>query len=350
MQNADSAAQAVVLLEERGLTAIRLQSHILTASQPLDTHGLNERDYARHYHFFQQNQGWKAFFTAFTRQNWWLVLLALVMATWCLMRGDWLWAALVLVLLLVPLAWGAWKYRDALLFNQLLEAIAHGQWQRGLECINTLRRRMGDASALMELAVHEACIQARLGRPDDAQVILAEWKPLMDSFMPGMYSAHQARVALAQQRYDRVRDLHRQAMDASGGDAAMTLDYALMEARYGSAARAHCLLLEVATVELPEYGYAFVPWVEGIIALRQQRTVDAREKLQQAMSGMSGLAGNPALWMTLAMVSSDLGKALLGMGGEEQARGMVSAAWPVLSVHGDPDDLALFRDRFSLPA
>ena len=350
VQEAATAAEAVAQLESQGLTDVRLQSHVLAASQPLQTHGLSDSDYARNYRYFQTNQGWTAFLKAFLRQNWWLWPLALAMAVWCVTTGDLFWAALALALPIVLLGWGAWKYRDAQLFNQVLAACARGQWQAGKDAIEVLRRRVKDPAVQMELAVHEACILARENQQEAAQAVLDEWKPLMDNLMPGMYVAHQARLALARRDFAAVCELHRQAMEATGGDAAMTLDYALMEARYGASARAHCVLLEVSAATLPEYGYAFLPWVEGVVALRQQRTDEALEKLQQAMSGLQVFADNPAIWPTLAMMSSDLGLALLAKGQPEAANGVVAAAWPVLSVHGDPDDLALFRDRFSLPA
>ncbi len=129
-------------------------------------------------------------------------------------------------------------------------------------------------------------------------------------------------------------------MAASDQDPSQTLDYALMEARYGSAARAHCLLLEVDPTLLPEYGDGFVPWVAGIVALRQGRNEAAAASLRLALDKLQPLAGNPAIWPVLAMVGGDAAHALLRLEQSHEAAAIATAVWPVLAVHGDQDQLA----------
>ena len=341
---ANSAAAAVAQLASRGLTDIRLQTHVINASMPLDTHGLSEDEYARQYLQFQSQVGWPVFVRMFLRNNWSLWLIAIGVSAWLYWGGHLPWAASVLLLPVLLMAWGAWKYRDALLFNRILEHLAFGRWAQAMTAVETLANRCKDDSVQLEMAVHEACILARQGDEEGANAVMAIWRPVMELAMPGMFHTLDARVSLAKRDYTAVRDSHRQAAEISGGDAALTLDYALMEARYGSAARADCLMLDLDTASLPEHGQGFVPWVRGIIALRQGRTEAAVADLSQALTGIQTMADNPAVWPTLAMISGDLGMALLQLQDRARAAQAVVPVWPVLSAHGDPEQLATLRE------
>lgn len=343
IEEADTAAQAVAQLDARELTDIRLQTHVINASQPLHTHGLGEAEYARQYLIFQHQSGWPVFVRMFLRNNWSLWLIALGSAAMLFWQGNALWAGLVLLVPVLLMAWGAWKYRDALLFNRILGHLAFGRWREALTAVETLGARCKDDNVQLELAVHEACILARQGDAEGADAIMAIWKPIMDQVMPGMSHTLDARVALAGRDYQAVRESHRRAMEAGDGDAALTLDYALMEARYGSAARADCLLLDLDVASLPEHGYAYLPWVQGIIALRQGHNDDAVHSLSAALQGLQAMAENPAVWPTLAMVSGDLGVALLRRQDPARAAQAVVPVWPVLSTHGEPDQLATLQ-------
>ena len=343
IQDAGSAAEAIALLEARGLAGIHLQNHLLNAVMPLDTQGLSDTQYACTYQYFQQHFGWRAFFAMFFRRTWGLWLGCLGLGAWMAMNGDWLWMALVLAAPLGMLALGAWKFRDAQAFNALLADIARGEWLQAQARIHRLRRKIHDESVAMELDVQQACLLARQGDMAQARAVLDVWQPVMDLLMPGMFAAHLGRVFLAARDQQQVLTYYRQSMEQADGDAAMVLDCALMEARYGSPARAHCLLLDLDDATLPEQGYAFVPWVTGIIALRQGRNADAVDNLQQAVTGLQPLADNPAVWPSLAMMAGDLACSLLALERIEQADQAARPVWPVLSVHGDPDQLAALR-------
>ena len=344
IEEADSAAQAVSQLQARSFTDIHLQNHVMHAAQPLDTHGLSEAEYARQYILFQSQVGWTVFLRMFLRNNWGLWLIAIGSAAWLFWGGNGLWASLVLLVPVLLMAWGAWKYRDALLFNRILEHLAFGRWPEAMTAVETLANRCKDDGVQLEMAVHEACILARQGDEEGAGAIMAIWKPVMELAMPGMFHTLDARVSLAKRDFTAVRESHRQAMEASGGDAALTLDYALMEARYGSAARADCLVMELDATSLPEYGLSFLPWVRGIIALRQGKIDAAVMELSEALAGLQPMADNPAIWPTLAMVSGDLGVALLKRQDQNRAAKAILPVWPVLSVHGDPQQLATLRE------
>lgn len=345
IEEADSAAEAVAQLESRGFTDVRLQNHVISASMPLDTHGLSDDEYARQYLQFESQVGWPVFVRIFLRNNWSLWLISLAIFAWLYWAGHLVWGALVLLVPILLMAWGAWKYRDALLFNRILEHLAFGRWAQAMTAVETLAKRCKDDSVQLEMAVHEACILARQGDDEGANAIMAIWRPVMELAMPGMFHTLDARVSLAKRDYQAVRDSHRQAAEASGGDAALTLDYALMEARYGSAARSDCLMMDLDIDSLPEHGHAFVPWVRGIIALRQGRSDDAVADLSQALTGIQTMAENPAVWPTLAMISGDLGVALLQLQDQARAVQAVVPVWPVLSAHGDPDQLATLREE-----
>lgn len=340
IQDADSAAEAVALLKEQGLQAVRLQSDAMSAAMPLDTGGLADRDYAELRHYFQARHGLRPFLLMLFRQTWLFWLLAVSGAAWLWSAGHPLWGALLLLLPLALTLVALWKYRDARDFDALLSAIAMGHWKQAASLGERLSRRIRDESVAMELTVQRACLQAKIGDTDEALATLAPWQPVMDMLMPGMYAAQQARVYLAAREHEAQLCCHREAVAASQQDPSQTLDYALMEARYGSAARAHCLLLEVDRALLPEYGDAFVPWVEGIVALRQGRNEAAALCLQQALDQLQPLAGNPAVWCSLAMMGGDYAWALLRNGHKPQAAAIVAAVWPVLAVHGDRDQLA----------
>jgi len=340
IQDAHSAAEAQTLLKEQGLQSVRLQNDAMSAAMPLDTRGLADRDYAELRHYFQARHGLRAFLLMLFKQTWWLWLLAIPGAVLLWLADYRLWAGLLLLLPLTVAAIALWKYRDARDFDAMLSAIALGHWQKAASLGDRLGRRIRDESVAMELTVQRACLQARVGDTDEALATLAQWEPVMDMLMPGMYAAQQARVFLAAREHEAQLCCHREAVAASQQDPGQTLDYALMEARYGSAARAHCLLLEVDPALLPEYGDAFVPWVEGVVALRQGRNEAAASSLRQALDHLQLLAGNPAVWPTLAMVGGDAARVLLRLGQADEAAAMVDAVWPVLAVHGDPDQLA----------
>ncbi|MBL4570398.1 MAG: hypothetical protein JKY21_04485, partial [Alcanivorax sp.] len=291
-------------------------------------------------HYFQARHGLRPFLLMLFKQTWWLWLLAIPGAVLLWLADYRLWAGLLLLLPLTVAAIALWKYRDARDFDAMLSAIALGHWQKAASLGDRLGRRIRDESVAMELTVQRACLQARVGDTDEALATLAQWEPVMDMLMPGMYAAQQARVYLAAREHEAQLCCHREAVAASQQDSSQTLDYALMEARYGSAARAHCLLLEVDPALLPEYGDAFVPWVEGVVALRQGRNEAAASSLRQALDCLQLLAGNPAVWPTLAMVGGDAARVLLRLGQADEAAAMVDAVWPVLAVHGDPDQLA----------
>jgi tetratricopeptide (TPR) repeat protein len=340
IQDADSAAEAVALLKEQGLQAVRLQSDAMSAAMPLDTNGLADQDYAELRHYFQARHGLRPFLLMLLKQTWLLWLLTIPGAVLLWLADYRLWAGLLLLVPLTMAAIALWKYRDARDFDAMLSAIALGYWQKAASLGDRLGRRIRDESVAMELTVQRACLQARTGETDEALATLAPWQPVMDMLMPGMYAAQQARVYLAAGEHEAQLCCHREAVAASQQDPSQTLDYALMEARYGSAARAHCLLLEVDPALLPEYGDAFVPWVEGIVALRQGRDQAAATSLSLALDRLQLLAGNPAVWPTLAMVGGDAARVLLRLGQSDEAAAMVDAVWPVLAVHGEPDQLA----------
>jgi len=340
IQDAASAAEALTLLKEQGLQSVRLQNDAMTAAMPLDTGGLADRDYAELRHYFQARHGLRPFLLMLLKQTWLLWLLAVPGAVFLWLADYRLWAGLLLLLPLTAAAIGLWKYRDARDFDAMLSAIALGHWQKASSLADRLSRRIRDESVAMELSVQRACLQARSGDLDRALAELTQWQPVMDMLMPGMFSAQQARVYLAARDHDRLLRCHRDAVAASDQDPSQTLDYALMEARYGSAARAHCLLLEVDPTLLPEYGDGFVPWVEGVVALRQGRNEAAIVCLRDALDRLQSLASNPAVWCTLAMVGGDAACALLRLRHTDEATAMVDAVWPVLSVHGDKEQLA----------
>ncbi|MED5388716.1 MAG: hypothetical protein VX793_07670 [Pseudomonadota bacterium] len=340
IQEAATAAEAVASLQAQGLQSVRLQNDAMSAAMPQDTRGLSDREYAKLRHTFQARHGLKPFLLSVIRQTGWLWLLAIPGAMLLWWWGYRIGAG---VLLLVPLTLAAlalWKYRDARDFDALLAAIALGRWKKAQTLADSLSGRIRDESVAMELTVHRACLQARSGDIDEALATLAPWQPVMDMLMPGMYAAQQARLYLAAGEHEAQLCCHREAMAASGQDPAQTLDYALMEARYGSAARAHCLLLDVDPALLPEYGDAFVPWVEGIVALRQGRPADACQALLQALDRLQPMASNPAVWCTLAMVGGDAAMAWMQQGDRRQASELLDAVWPVLAVHGDREQLA----------
>jgi len=340
IQDAASAAEALTLLKEQGLQSVRLQNDAMSAAMPLDTRGLGDRNYAELRHYFQARHGLLPFLLMLLKQTWLLWLLAVPGAVLLWLADYRFWAGLLLLLPLTAAAISLWKYRDARDFDAMLSAIALGHWQKATSLGDRLSRRIRDESVAMELTVQRACVQARVGDIDEALGTLAPWQPVMDMLMPGMYAAQQARVYLAAGEHEAQLCCHREAVAASQQDPSQTLDYALMEARYGSAARAHCLLLEVDPALLPEYGDAFVPWVEGIVALRQGRYEPAASHLREALDRLEALAGNPAVWCTLAMVAGDAARVLLRLRQTDEATAMVEAIWPVLAVHGDRDQLA----------
>lgn len=340
IQDANSAAEAMALLKAQGLQSVRLQNDAMSAAMPLDTRGLADRDYAELRHSFQARHGLRPFLLMLFRQTGLLWLLAVPGAVLLWLVDYRLWAGLLLLVPLTVAAIALWKYRDARDFDAMLSAIALGHWQKATSLGDRLSRRIRDESVAMELTVQRACVQARVGDTDEALATLAPWQPVMDMLMPGMYAAQQARVYLAAREHDAQLCCHREAVAASQQDPGQTLDYALMEARYGSAARAHCLLLEVDPALLPEYGDAFVPWVAGIVALRQGRNEAAAASLRLALDKLQPLAGNPAIWPVLAMVGGDAAHALLRLEQSHEAAAIATAVWPVLAVHGDQDQLA----------
>ncbi len=207
---------------------------------------------------------------------------------------------------------------------------------------------LGKTSTLQDLAVRDARILFREGRPADALAGLAPWRRVTSpekvaARLPGLY--------MAAGDLDTTRRLYDEAIASAQDKLGPRIDRALLEARLGPVARARSLIDEVGDTANTDAQRSFVALVRGIVAHREG-SADAIAYLLPVLQEYVGksMTGAAAGWPVLAYCAGWSALALERTGRGKEARALAAVAEPLLVTPGNRELVAdLVRARL-LPA
>jgi hypothetical protein len=343
--DAISAQDAVLRLQQRGLTDIRILSTDMSAVLRNDLKSLPDEVRQQHARmeiaYTRTRSGRESFWLGVlnvTRGN---ALMLLALAAWAgfgLGHGRMIQAATALLLMLLPYALYVWNLRHLNHYQELQRAMVFGEWARAQEMIKRLRQRSDNNDQLtMDLDVRQAQIDARQGQPlANVLAQLERWRQAMaDS--PGAFDSRIASVYLAAGDSGGYLDAARRGYRGTPGEPTRQVDYALAEARYGSATTAGELLDSVDLAALIPAGHKFMEWVRGVVALRQEHNDLALQHLAQAVLAFEEMARKtPTSLSSHALATAAYCVALARNGQKAEARRLLVPVQPVLRILVDP--------------
>lgn len=279
--------------------------------------------------------------------RWWLLADA-ALVVFGLVRGSWVWVAAGLFAALVPLAGALLAARPLARHHRLQRLYAQGDWMG----VRGLAAELAGARSLpvgleFDAALRMAGAIAREQSIEEALAHVEPWRA-RTATQPGVFDARTAALHLvAGDTAGHVAALAR-AQAAAPGDARLTLDLALAQARFGDAAQARQLLATVTVAQVPEVSRATWLWATGLVQMRRADPA-AEATLAQAVDAWLERIDEPDSWVALALCATDHAVALHQAGRDDQARQRVAQVWPVLEAHATVPLLRMLEADSLLP-
>ena len=241
------------------------------------------------------------------------------------------------------------SYKPAYLYDQILRAYSHGDWQRAESLIERLAKSSSLPALQFDLAVRRACISARHGKLDEALALIEPWRSKMCE-PAGMFCGRLASIYFAAGDTAGFLAQMRESYEQAPQDQARAIDMALALSMFGDPDEALATIGKVDASNLPTQHSAFIHWVTGLALLRKGDTENALQKLAQATQIFTEFAANPAMWSSLALCTASLSLALARTGDRPKAAAFLRPLYPIFKAHGDKAFVALVEGEVGVPA
>jgi hypothetical protein len=333
----DGMEEALRKLSETGLTDIVFHQDSSASDDAVAMQRLSQAELdalARFKQRLLQQPSLQTVYTHMLRTWWWLGLLALGAMFAAMWMAQPVLLAAVLVALVAPFAWVAWRHRYARYYEAFLWAYSVGQIGKAQQMADKLRAVSPQTEGMdFDLDMRLAYWMARNGKLPQALDFVQPWRERMADSLPLLECRMASLYAAAGDREGFVAAMGR-AYALSDNDPCRAVDWALAMARFGDAEHAQRVLDTVDVALLPALSMGFVTWTRGLCQLRQGHA-DALTTLGQAVKEMLALAHQPAVWTALAFCTCDLALALAKQGEAQRAKHLLGRVWPIVKVHAD---------------
>ncbi|MFG0283891.1 MAG: tetratricopeptide repeat protein [Phycisphaerales bacterium JB039] len=245
------------------------------------------------------------------------------------------------LMMLAPVIIVCMPARGPATYDRVLRSAVAADWQTVEQLLPALRKAMqpmGEEAAVMETELWRAKVLAATGRRAEAMEV-AEGIRKLPSVSAALADRRIAEVYAAAQDYRGARDLFERSAASAPEDAAAWLALAeVLAVRLEEPQRAREALDRASSIPLAEITEKMVLYIEGAIALCEDRWDDARDCLQLVLADLRRIA-NP-----LARAIEYQGLAMLAiaeahLGEHDSARVHFRRAEPFLRRHGDQDML-----------
>lgn len=278
-----------------------------------------------------------------------LLLSAGVMG-WGLWSGA-LWASLIGALLLAtPFALHFFLRRYEHWYRQGLHAAAHGHQAQLAMLEQRLTRAAqrpwaprGLAQAAWDLALRQAWFSARTeGLRGVMDTLRAHPCAPQDE---GEIALRTYYLHFAKGDHDYALMTLQALLSQTPEHPALLMDSALAHALKGQASQARALLARISPQTLPPFASLYFDWVQGLIALTEQKPALAVGFLTRAsQQALRRLPAQAPLWAPLAACTTDLALALHLNGQQSEAQKTLADIWPLARHNVSPARLRMIRN------
>jgi len=344
-----SNKEALAQLKESGLEQINLLSDAALGFERDDLNGIGEDELAHIARFETKLQKGIGFFSYFaeTMRN---SSIPMVIGGAIVFYGDFagsaLWMAFGVIVALALPFFSFWNYGVMQGYNRLLKNLAFGEWEDVKKSSEDLKKQSKNPDVIVEADMRLASYYAHKGDMDKAITIISASKEYLDAKSAGAYENKLGELYWYAGMYEKSIYEMKRAYEISKENIFL-VDWALAEARFGDNEIAKECIDRVDTETLPIFGLPFIAFIKGLVSYREDRLVEAKEMLIQAVEGFSNFDKNPVVWIPLSIVSSYLALVLSKLGDQERAKSLLSdGVVAILKEHAESSLLEQLRDEF----
>ncbi|MDO6459303.1 hypothetical protein Q4485_01185 [Granulosicoccaceae sp. 1_MG-2023] len=349
---ADSNQKALKALQERGITDVRLYGDSSCGAMRPELEKLSTQELAQLAEFEMQSmkEPSRRVYLRQTLQTYRAPLIAgtLVFSAAAVAGSATGMLSGAVIGLSMPL-FSLYAYRASARYDKGVKAWNTGDWEQALVHFNWLLARYDERKMpemVLDLTSRMAQIPTLFSEPEDALTLIEARRDLYKKHLPAGYYQARASVLLAAGDSGAfLRELKQ--LESLNDDSPVTrLDIALAEARFGTPAAAQERLRDIDPALLPDPCRPGYHWLEGEIALNNNRFGDAAHYLSEAVNGFLDYRNNPVMWPVLASCTGALALALAHTNEHEKAETLLSQVQHVLRIHGDPVLQAKLKLKF----
>lgn len=273
---------------------------------------------------------------------------SLLVAAWLWYSGSPWWAAAMVAVTVLPIAFPAWiQWRQ----NEIGREFWRGNYDAS-ERIARKLRGMGFIAkvptVLLELDSRIASAMVKRGDLEGALAVLAPWAA-SDKVPHATYLIKVGGLYFLARDWPRYIGAMEGVLEATQADFAR-IDLAQVLARMGDDdARAQALLDAADTAGLSSLHLSFIGFGRGVLALRAGRNDEALRELAHSVDGMQAMGENPLIWGALSVATGYLSVAMARCGLTERARAMFAPVRQLVEWHAEDRLLEWLRAEKLLP-
>lgn len=345
----NSNKEAVSKLKERGLEDISLHGDAALGFERGELNWLSAweiKQVAKFEARLQKGGGFFSYFLNVMKSSSITIAIGAAMVYYGYTESSAMWISSGVILATVFPFFGLWSYNLVNSHDNLMRAVAFGEWDEVEGLSLRLREGTKDEDVIIEADTMKAAFYAQKKDMDSAIKMLLPHRDYLDAQSPGVFENKLASLYHIVGEYETYLQKMRESFSKSNQDL-MRVDFAIAEARFGSLEVAQKEIEKVDLEAMAVYALPIVSYVIGLIAYKKGDLEVAKEEFLSAYSGVLEYDQNPAIWTVIAMITGMLAMVMYDTKEEEKAEELLSEAIiKILNVHADKYLLEEFQKRF----
>jgi len=335
---ADNNKQAIELLKSQGFTNIVLYDNAsFTVIKNELLEGKSDWELKRSAKFELKSRKDNSLFS-FLQEiiilNWWFILIGLIIAVLGYSQNRSMTLVFGIIMIIVMPIISTWRRRHLKRYNRIAHYYSFGKWDDALREIKTHRKFKRFPDHMHDLDFREASILAKLGKLDQALDLVSKWQNAYNTSNPGYYESRLSGVYDSAGNEEMCLTLMNECYNKSTDKMFSTIDLSMIEARYGDDKKSIELLKNINLEELPIIAHAYNDWINGTIAMRNNKDANAKIFLEKALIKLLERQGEILSEPSIAICSGELALVLNRLGNTNDAKELISKVSIVLKAHG----------------